>query len=435
MKCAFYEREITPPLGCNLPGYFNIRNASDVKDRLYAKAVVVSDGKDKIAVVEVDACFVNIAARERIVARIERFTDIKGDNVCYGANHTHTGIVTVDNTGDEMSDDSAKGYLDFMERAVADCVILADKRLEETEVLFGQGTVEGISFCRNYYMKNTTPSTNPGRLNPDIERPVADTDTDLPVVLFKNKSGKPMGAIISYACHQDCVDGTEFSGDFSSQLSYEMKKLYGDDFVSLFMLGACGNINHFNVKTASDEFEHYRNMGRIIAGEAVKVMAGAKAVTGDSVSAKYKVVKIDKRNIPNEKIEEAKNIVATVKEIPGIKIAADGTDPDQYALAMAKKLLKAAEEEPIPVPLQVLNIADIKIYAYPGEIFYQFGRRLKECVSGDKNIVVTCCNNGIGYIPTEDMLYDTIYESRVGSFHYCDNAGDIMTDKLIELGK
>lgn len=44
LKCAFYETEITPPLGCTIPGYFNTRYGSDVKDRLYAKAVVMDDG-------------------------------------------------------------------------------------------------------------------------------------------------------------------------------------------------------------------------------------------------------------------------------------------------------------------------------------------------------------------------------------------------------
>ena len=150
MKCAFYEKEITPPLGCNLPGYFNVRNASDVKDRLYAKALVVSDGNEKIAIIEIDACFLSIEERERIVNRIMQYTDIKADNICYGANHSHTGIANADDDLDEVCIDSSKGYRDFFERVVADCVILADKRLQDTEVSFGIGSVDNIAFCRNY---------------------------------------------------------------------------------------------------------------------------------------------------------------------------------------------------------------------------------------------------------------------------------------------
>ena len=46
---GFYEKEITPPLGCGVPGYFSIRRGSDVLDRLYARAVVVKENEEKLA--------------------------------------------------------------------------------------------------------------------------------------------------------------------------------------------------------------------------------------------------------------------------------------------------------------------------------------------------------------------------------------------------
>lgn len=43
MRCVFYEKEVTPPLGGDLVGYFTHRYAQDVEDRLYVKAVVFAD--------------------------------------------------------------------------------------------------------------------------------------------------------------------------------------------------------------------------------------------------------------------------------------------------------------------------------------------------------------------------------------------------------
>ena len=40
-KIGLYEREITPLFGNNLCGYFNARPVSGVKDKTYAKAVVL----------------------------------------------------------------------------------------------------------------------------------------------------------------------------------------------------------------------------------------------------------------------------------------------------------------------------------------------------------------------------------------------------------
>ena len=54
-KCGFYEREITPPLGCHLSGYGNIRPATDVKDRLMARACVISDGSETVALIAIVA--------------------------------------------------------------------------------------------------------------------------------------------------------------------------------------------------------------------------------------------------------------------------------------------------------------------------------------------------------------------------------------------
>ena len=43
MKAAFYECEITPPLGGYMWGHYHDVRAYDVQDRLYAKALVVED--------------------------------------------------------------------------------------------------------------------------------------------------------------------------------------------------------------------------------------------------------------------------------------------------------------------------------------------------------------------------------------------------------
>ena len=42
MKCAFYEADITGPIGSSIPGYFADRFTTGIKDRLYAKAFAAS---------------------------------------------------------------------------------------------------------------------------------------------------------------------------------------------------------------------------------------------------------------------------------------------------------------------------------------------------------------------------------------------------------
>lgn len=432
IKCAFYEKEITPPLGYNLPGYFNFRPGDDVKDRLYAKAVVVDNGSETAAIISIDSCQPHSYLRDKVVERIEKYTDIKSENIVFGANHTHTGIPCYD----KYDKEGLEEYIWVTTALIADCVILAHKRLCECELTFGIGEVQGISFCRDYYMKNSTPRTNPGRLNADIDKPVAGNDPDLPVLFFKDTNGNPKGAVISFACHQDCVGGTALSGDFSSVLSKELKKIYGENFVTLFMLGACGNINHFDVTRAEDAPDHYEVMGRIMAGEAVKVISKAIRVEGDDIAVKLESLKLNRLDVEPEVIRDAEHAVATIKPAVGVKIAADDTDPEQYKLAMANRLLDFVNgPDKYDAPVQVLKIGDFILYAFPGEIFFQYGVMVKEASPTPKCILATMCNAAIGYVPTKDMFYPTIYESRPGSCKLEKEAGHIMTDMLIKMGR
>lgn len=436
-KAAFYEKEITPPLGCHIPGYFNIRQGSDVKDRLMAKACVISDGKETVAFIAIDACGIVFEIRNIIAKRVSEFTGIPEENVIVSAVHSHTGIPMYGFKKDEEVAKMQEGYFDVFPKLIADCAILAYKRLEESELTYALGNVDGISFCRDYEMKNSTPRTNPGRCNPDIVGPVAETDNELPVIFIKDKSGKPKGAIFCFACHLDCVDGTEYSGDFPSEVSIQLKNLYGEDFVSLFFMGTSGDVNHFNVKTEGDSPDHYRKMGRKIAGEIVRSLAFAEPVTDSGVKCEYEIMKINRTHIDEEKIAQAKHNVATIKEIKGIKLAADGTAQDQYDLAMSKSLLNFLETTPevFDVPVHYVKVGDVKFFGLPSEIFCHFGIDLKKRCGSSKRIVASYCNGGFGYVPTRDMFYDTIYESKPGANKLDHEAGYMMVDKLLEMSK
>ena len=57
MRVAFYEKDITPPLGGYLAGYFINYAADDVLDPLYVHAAVIDNGDTTVAVITMDSCF------------------------------------------------------------------------------------------------------------------------------------------------------------------------------------------------------------------------------------------------------------------------------------------------------------------------------------------------------------------------------------------
>jgi len=437
MRVAFYEREITPPLGCSIPGYFNERLGSDVKDRLYAKSMVVEQGGETFAIVSVEGCGINTAVHNAVADRVTAFTGIQKENLMVSYVHTHTGIPRMTAPPkSEIAQDAEKGYFDVVTRLIADCVTLAYKRLEETTLYYGQGEVYGISFCRDYYMKNGTPRTNPERGSSDIIGPLSEIDPSLPVLFVRDKDGQPKGALINFGCHSDCVSGTEYTGDFSAIMAKELKKQYGDEFVTVFIMGPAGNVNHFDVTRESDPADHYIMMGKTLAGEAIKTIAQAKPVTGDVLAVAGKWLDLPSREISEEAIANAQHIVDTVKPIEGVKIDASGsTNQDQYNLAMAKSLLRATEgPKSYEVLVQAVRMGDVVLYSMPGEPYLQYGLELKVKSPTEKCFITTYTNRSVGYIPTVDVLeYDTIYSARFGANSLCRDAGHILVDTLKDL--
>lgn len=436
---GFYEKEITPPLGCGIPGYFSIRRAQDVLDRLYARAVVVKQGEEKVAILSIDGLHPKTDLCDAIAKRVEDYTKIPRSNLMIAFTHSHTSLPfrfeEIAFADDEIVAESVKGYTDVFTRLVADCVTLADLRLNKATPSFGKGEVCGISFCRDYYMKNGTPQTNPPRTSPEIDRPVTESDKELPLLMIKDEDGKPMGAIAGFACHADCISGEKLSGDYVSVLTKELKKVYGEEFVTIFLLGCAGDVNHFDVSKASDSDGHYVKMGKKIAGEFVKTVAFAEPLEKEDLKSKLEYITIARHAVPAEKIEDARNTIATIKEKKGVKISADNTDPEQYKLAMAKRLVNFLDSTPevFEVPVQCIQIGEFTIYGFNSEIFTEFGKLVKAGDGTGINLVATLCNEAFGYVPTRDMFYDTIYESRPGSSRLDREAGYIMVEKLLSM--
>ena len=81
MRAAFYECDVTPPLGGFLWGHYGEVYAKEVHNRLYAKAVVVEDEGDLAAIVVIDSCVLPPEMHDIVTKRIYEFTGITADKV------------------------------------------------------------------------------------------------------------------------------------------------------------------------------------------------------------------------------------------------------------------------------------------------------------------------------------------------------------------
>ena len=424
MRAAFYECDITPPLGGFMWGHYARKHAKTVYDRLYAKAVVVEDAGELVAILVVDTCALPEDMHDIVTQRIFEYTGITPDRVCITSNHSHAGApVSDDNTVGCRADEP---YKDVFYRLCADAVTLAYNRLENVEAKFGTTEVHGISFNRDTVMEDGTMITS-GRGRKGTVRSLDTIDPELPVLMFE-QDGKPVGAIINFACHQCCMgdlygDIPGYSGDFSSELSKQLKAHYGNDFVSLFVLGTCGDISHINhVNFVPHPPLWYREMGKRLAEGVIRAANQAEPVPG-GVGVFKEVIQIERRQATPESTKEMLRRLM---------------DVDTRFLRTRNLLYYEVNNTQTHscLAIQAIRIGDVCISALPGEIFVAYGLAIKAASPFKRNMVVENCNSYCGYIPTKQAFSEKseLYETYL-CFHSCliPEAGEIIQNKALEL--
>ncbi len=412
MKAGFYEIDITPPLGSDIPGYYRNRPSTGVLHPLLVKACALEQNGTTTLLIVLDSVDVKCEMYDQIATQITAAHGIPAECITVDATHTHLGIPV----GDSVSIPNPEFIQIVIERAI-DCAARALAALEPAELFYAEAEVRGISFVRNYRIKDGTIQTNPFHLGDKVLAPYSDIDPHFPMLVAKRPDGTPIGGIFSFACHQDCVGGDMYSGDYSCYLSDSLKESFGEGFVSVYIPGASGDINHVNPANPVSGEDHAKMMGKTLADAARASLADAKPMKVDSLWGRITWVDLAVRRATPEDIANAKDMIAHPE------------GHREFDVIMQENLLKyeKLDMHSMHVPVQVVGIGDVLLYALPGEVYHAFGERLREGTPSGRSLVATNCNGYYGYIPTEDLFGTEIYEIRLcrGS---ClpENAGDIV---------
>lgn len=431
MKCGFYEKEITPPLGGDMPGYFKNRPAVNIKDRLYAKAVVFCQGDSKddmqTALLVVDAVQLEQKYCSLIQERASWYTGIPKEHISVSATHSHYGIPC----GDEISI-ADEAYMDVFCRVAADCITMAFRNRRPCEAFYGKGQVEGISFVRDHLLKdgNVVTYATYSKYGDQIVGPNGKADPELPVLFLRDTDGHPMGCLASFACHLDCIGGSEYSGDYPSEMSRCLKKVYGEDFVSMYLAGACGDITHTD--SLNGISGNYIEMGRCLAEEIVDVVKTAEPMS-DVVDSRKEYVQMKRRRATPEQLEEARKVIASQEPI----------DPNAVIGHTESELLLLYEAEcagtpdEMSFPIHVIGIGEAWIFALPGEVYGRYGMEIKENCPGKRALISELSNMIAGYIPLKECFGTEIYPVKtMCSSSFLDmESGEKLVAKALEISR
>lgn len=442
MKCGFYEADITPCLGDDMLGYHKKRVADGVHSKLFVKAAAVEINGVCGIVISVDLLWLAKSIHDTAVARIAEATGIPSERVLIHATHTHTGGPASDISKPVETFTPVPEYTAFVGKMVGDCGILAYQRLQNATAKAAKKDVHGVSFIRNYKMKDGRILMNPGWQNPDIIEPFGTLDPELSALFFYGEGEKPMGALVNFAMHHDCVSAkthcTKYCSDYSGIMAEELKKTFGPDFVMVMVNGCCGNVNHFDVSKSFDEFFTelpYLRIGKRLADEVRDLYAKAEPLEMAAVGGKKVVVEIERRKVSEEELEEFKRMV---EKYPNPLDAPGGVgDPDSDGSKRRRapgifNFIKLPDK--LPMTLQALRIGGCMFYAVCGETYSEFGLYMKEHSPLPFSMVAELANGGDGcYIPTREAFGTTLYEAQIPSSKLVPDGGYIMADTVLAL--
>jgi neutral/alkaline ceramidase-like enzyme len=374
-KAGVARADITPPPGVELWGYGNRSGpATGALDPLFARVLVLDDGRQAVAVVTLDLG--RSLGQPQMTSVRERARRIHNVNeVMFIASHTHSGPV-IDEDYDQVPD-WEKRALDKIVEAIG----AARGRL--TEARLGVGYGQAILGHNRRYIQSD------GRVKMlwrnSTGQPTGVIDPSVGVIRIDDRQGVPLAILVNYACHPVVFgpDNLRYSADYPGAMARVVEASWNDRPVCFFLQGAPGDINPLLDKTplAENGEAEMRQAGEKLGHEVARVSRSIQTEAPDTPELAYLSEEMHFKNRWSQ--ESLRTAI----------IAAYGPNP-------AKRYFRYLND-PIAAPVSTLVInRQIALVGLPGEPFVGLQLLLKQRSPLAATFLCGYTNGYIGYFPT-----------------------------------
>lgn len=374
-KAGVARADITPPPGVELWGYGDRSGpATGTLDPLYARVLVLDDGRQSVAVVTLDLG--RSFGQPQMTSVRERARRIHNVNeVMFIASHTHSGPV-IDEDYDQVPE-WEKRALDKIVEAIG----AAHGRLVEARVGVGYG--QAILGHNRRYIQSDGHVKMLWRNS--TGQPTGVIDPSVGVIRIDDSQGVPLAILVNYACHPVVFgpDNLRYSADYPGAMARVVEASWNDRPVCFFLQGAPGDINPLLDKTplAENGDSEMRQVGEKLGHEVVRVSRSIQTVAPDTPELAYLSEEMHFKNRWSQ--ESLRTAI----------MAAYGPNP-------AKRYFRYLND-PIAAPVSTLVInRQIALVGLPGEPFVGLQLALKQRSPLAATFLCGYTNGYIGYFPT-----------------------------------
>lgn len=384
------------------------RSLATVKTRVHARALVLSDKQEQVAIVVVDSCMMGRAFVDSVKAEANQRLGLRTDHILISATHAHSAPASMGCLGTDADPD----YVPFLRGRIFEAIERALKNLEPARVGFARADAGGFTALRQWIRRpdrivedpfgNRTVRANmhAGRNWDDVTSEAGPKDPDLSIFSVQSKGGRPICVMGNFSMHYfgDSDISADYFGLFSEGLKARIAPSPGEgnpEFVGIMSHGCSGDIyrTDYTIPEAQRPKPTIQEYTDGLLAIAMRAYAGI-------VYEEDAVLRMEERRMPlkyrvpnKQMLEWAKRTMDSVGGRP-LK-----TQTEVYA----REQILLDELQRTDVVVQALRIGSTAIATTPNETYAVTGLKIKAASPLQNTMVIELANGGDGYIPPAEQ--------------------------------
>lgn len=436
--------DITPPLGIAHAGWGaqTHQRAAGVDLPLWATALALSDGVERVVIVDIDLCYIWDTEAPGVMRAVERATGLPSSHIRLAYTHTHSGPINGATWSSWLKEgaEMVPAYDAMLEHQIAGVARQALGQLRPARVAAGSGEAR-INVNRRF----RRPEDGLVICGRNWDGPV---DHQVQVVRIDSVDGAPLAAVVNYACHPITVgpDCAMVTPDYPGVLKRVVEQATGA--TCLFLQGATGDLGPIQGCARGGQAE-YRRLGSMLGHEASRIWWGLEprrrreryvgTLESGSPLAIYEdealpdldtTLRVGTRELrlPLKPFAPSAELLAAtavhVERLDRLRAEGGNLEAIRAETMLAKRAAMRADlaqrnegNTHRAVTLQTFAIGDqIALPVVPGEPFCQIGMQVKERSPFPYTLFAGYANVGWAYIPTADAYPLGGYEVEITPF-------------------
>jgi hypothetical protein len=445
--------DITPAMGIVLAGDIgHHRTVEEIRERLYAHALVLQVGKKRFCFVSMDLCIFSNGWSDHMRSEVQKRFGIPAEAVALGMTQNHAAP----SMGNLFCRDSCKlmppaypwlrggdeRYNLPAVETILETIGRAAASVQPVELRAGRVMDGRVAFNRRFVMRDGTAVCHPPICSPDILRAEGPTDPEVGVWTLGTGSGTPLAVVLHHTCHP-ChgYPHRYVIADWPGTWATQVQERHGQSLTPVVVNGCCGNIHHTNhidpgMPDAPSKQDH-RQMGRMLADSSDRAMANLELLDTRQLDWRRTYLKLPMRKVPPKVLADAKKLIKANPEPMWLNEEHTRVNWEWVYAISQIDLHEWQQETPVfDYEIQAVRIGDAALVTVMGEPFVEGQLDIKLRSPAKYTMVAHMCNGYAGYIPTPEALKRGGYETKTANWSKFEpDALQKIADKSVQLLK